>query len=254
MFELDKEKFGAFEASLRKEKRLTQKELADMLFISDKAVSKWETGNTYPDTALLLPLAEILGVTVSELLLCERMSDTASLGKEQVEDLVKNTILFSEENIERSYRKNGLWGLFFVIALLISVVEIFLCYKYCNDLFVQIAIPVYIPLAVIFGAYFCFFAKIRLPHYYDEHKISVYTDGLFEYNLPGMHFNNSNWPHILTAGRIWSIAVMVAFPAACYLADAIFAPLSFVIFLMISLFVFLGGLFIPAYIVGKKYA
>ena len=44
MYEIDKSKFGAFVAQLRKEKGYTQKELAEKLFISDKAVSKWETG------------------------------------------------------------------------------------------------------------------------------------------------------------------------------------------------------------------
>lgn len=44
MFNIDKQEFGAFIAMLRKEKGITQKELAEQLFISDKAVSKWETG------------------------------------------------------------------------------------------------------------------------------------------------------------------------------------------------------------------
>lgn len=44
MFDIDKEKLGAFIAELRKEKGYTQKELADKLFLSNKAVSKWETG------------------------------------------------------------------------------------------------------------------------------------------------------------------------------------------------------------------
>lgn len=44
MFEIDKEKFGAFISTLRKEKGYTQKELAQQLYVSDKAVSKWETG------------------------------------------------------------------------------------------------------------------------------------------------------------------------------------------------------------------
>lgn len=49
MFEINKENFGAFVATLRKEKGLTQKELSERLFISDKAVSKWETGRCIPD-------------------------------------------------------------------------------------------------------------------------------------------------------------------------------------------------------------
>lgn len=46
MYELDKQKFGAFVAALRKEKGMTQRQLAERLYISDKAVSKWETGGS----------------------------------------------------------------------------------------------------------------------------------------------------------------------------------------------------------------
>ena len=67
MKELDKEKMGLFIAQLRREKEATQKELADRLYVSDKAVSKWERGLSVPDISLLLPLAEILGVTTTEL-------------------------------------------------------------------------------------------------------------------------------------------------------------------------------------------
>ena len=67
-FEIDKERFGAFLAQLRKEKGMTQKELAERLFVSDKAVSKWERALSLPDVALLIPLADCLGVSVAELL------------------------------------------------------------------------------------------------------------------------------------------------------------------------------------------
>ena len=55
-------------STLRKEKGMTQKELADMLGITDKAVSKWEHNVAYPDTATIPALAEILGVSVEELM------------------------------------------------------------------------------------------------------------------------------------------------------------------------------------------
>lgn len=67
MFEIDRKEFGAFLALLRKEKGMTQKELAERLYVSDKAVSKWETGVSIPDVSLLLPLSEELDVTVAEL-------------------------------------------------------------------------------------------------------------------------------------------------------------------------------------------
>ena len=68
MYQIDKVSWGAFVARLRREKGWTQKELAERLYVSDKAVSKWETGASLPDTQLLIPLAEQLGVTVTELL------------------------------------------------------------------------------------------------------------------------------------------------------------------------------------------
>ena len=60
--------FGEFLYGLRKEKGMTQAELADMLDLTNKAVSKWETGETMPETAQLVPLSRIFDVTVDELL------------------------------------------------------------------------------------------------------------------------------------------------------------------------------------------
>jgi len=59
---------GAAIKSLRESKHLTQAELAEQLGVSDKAVSKWETGKGFPDSSLLQPLAAALGVSVIELL------------------------------------------------------------------------------------------------------------------------------------------------------------------------------------------
>ena len=64
MYELNKIAFGSFLAQLRREKGMTQKELAACLYVSDKAVSKWERGLSVPDISLLVPLAEQLNVTV----------------------------------------------------------------------------------------------------------------------------------------------------------------------------------------------
>ncbi len=61
-------KFGALLYELRKQKGYTQTELADKLNVSNQAVSKWETGECYPETAILLPLAELFDITVDEFL------------------------------------------------------------------------------------------------------------------------------------------------------------------------------------------
>ena len=65
---------GKFIAGCRKEKGLTQAQLAEKLNITDRAVSKWETGKCMPDSSIMLELCNILGVTVNELLSGERIS------------------------------------------------------------------------------------------------------------------------------------------------------------------------------------
>ena len=59
---------GAIIKKLREEKRITQAELAEQLHISDKTISKWETGKGYPDISLIEPLASALGISVIELM------------------------------------------------------------------------------------------------------------------------------------------------------------------------------------------
>ena len=69
---MNAEKTGALIRALRKEKNLTQQQFADLLSVSDKAVSRWETGKGFPDIGNLEDLAETLGVSVAELLKGER--------------------------------------------------------------------------------------------------------------------------------------------------------------------------------------
>ena len=63
---MEQEKVGKFIAICRKEKQLTQADLAEKLNITNKAVSKWETGRGMPDASILLELSKILDVTVNE--------------------------------------------------------------------------------------------------------------------------------------------------------------------------------------------
>lgn len=73
---MDNIRFGAFLAQLRKEQGMTQKELAVRLHVTDKAVSKWEAGKGFPDVKLLEPLAQVLDISLVELIRGERqMSD-----------------------------------------------------------------------------------------------------------------------------------------------------------------------------------
>lgn len=88
---MDQIKIGKFIAQMRKEKSLTQRELADILCISDKTVSKWENGKGMPEVSLMMPLCEALDITANELLSGERLSqdDYIRKAEENIMTLVK---------------------------------------------------------------------------------------------------------------------------------------------------------------------
>ena len=71
---MDQIKIGKFIADCRKEKKITQMQLAEKLGITDKAVSKWERGIALPDSSIMLEVCEILGITVNDLLSGEVVS------------------------------------------------------------------------------------------------------------------------------------------------------------------------------------
>ena len=93
---------GKFIADERKKKGYTQTDLADKLGISNRTVSKWETGNGFPDVSLLLPLCEELGISVNELLSGERLSKDDYEKRAEVnmvEIIAKNGKVSREERI-----------------------------------------------------------------------------------------------------------------------------------------------------------
>lgn len=70
---MNQKKTGSFIGSMRREKGYTQNQIAEMMGISEKTVSKWECGNGLPEVSLMLPLCDLLGISVNELLLGERL-------------------------------------------------------------------------------------------------------------------------------------------------------------------------------------
>ena len=78
---MDQKKIGAFIAEMRKPRQLTQHDLADIIGISDKTVSRWETGRGMPEVSLIIPLCNVLGITATELLSGNRPSDNGRVQK-----------------------------------------------------------------------------------------------------------------------------------------------------------------------------
>ena len=93
---MDQIVIGKFIAAERKRKGYTQRQLADILDISDKTISKWERGNGFPEVSLLLPLCNELDITVNELLSGERVSEEEYLKK--AEENMVNLVREAQES------------------------------------------------------------------------------------------------------------------------------------------------------------
>ena len=92
---MDQVKIGQFIKTMRKEKNFTQREIAERLNISEKTVSKWETGNGLPEVSLMLPLCVLLEISVNELLSGERLDE-----KRYFEKAEQNIMSLIEEKAE----------------------------------------------------------------------------------------------------------------------------------------------------------
>lgn len=249
---MDKESFGLFIAEQRKEKNLTQKELADKLLISDKAVSKWERGLSFPDITLLEPLAELLSVSIVELMEGRKISMDENFKSKDVEQAVQTTIEMGEAEDKEKRKRYFVERLITVVCfVLLGAAE---CFIVCTTFdFERLGTYLLLPvgLSAAFGVYIWLFMKERLPNYYDENKINQYSDGFFRMNVPGVYFNNSNWKHILHGLRIWTALFTALYPIAIYLEEK-FLELNSVAMLPICL-CSVFTLFIPIYAMGKKY-
>lgn len=253
MQDIDNEKCGAFIAQLRKQKGLTQKQLAQKLMLSDKAVSKWERGLSMPDISVLIPLSQILEVTTTELLYGERMG-TDTMAIEDVEKLVYSAISLSdqEDTTQKKERKRKHIAIFIGCVLAVVLETILLLTMGYTPNMLSLDLLTVELLTLIFGAWFGIFAKEKLPAYYDQNKINAYSDGIFRMNVPGVYFNNSNWPHIRAVCSIWMHVCAVAFPIGYLIISQLSAVVWNYLRLPLQLGIFLS-FFAAIYVVGKKY-
>ena len=157
MYQINNEKFGHFLAEVRKEKQMTQKDLADKLFVSDKTVSKWERGNSMPNVTLLIPIADVLGITVTELLQGEKLKENKTLNSDVVETLVVNSLDLSLRDTIRQRKKN--WIFAFLISIGVVVIEAILL-TVSGISIEQMGDSLYISLLMLlFASWLCIFAK-----------------------------------------------------------------------------------------------
>lgn len=130
---MDKESFGGFVAALRKEQGLTQKDLAEKLNLTDKAISKWERGLSYPDISMLEPLADTLQVSVLELLKGERIPSQEMFTFAEAKEMFQDSLNISDAEISRKHTKNKIIILSGCVILMLFISILLNIRNYMSD-------------------------------------------------------------------------------------------------------------------------
>lgn len=124
---MNQEKIGKFIAKCRKEKNMTQQELALKLDITDRAISNWENGRRLPDYSVIEKLCNELDITINELFACEKISnkDYKEKSDKNIVNIIKNNELYNK-------KKQRLHLLDFYIS--ITLILFFLLYSFYKDI------------------------------------------------------------------------------------------------------------------------
>lgn len=196
---MDCEKIGNFIMQNRKAKKLTQKQLADKLCVTDRAISRWERGVGTPDISLLITLGEILEVSVNEILLGEKIEN---ITKEQSDKILVDSIsLYKKNDIKKTVKIYFLIMImitslllaitFFNISMIISNLSIYYIFLILGGLFVSLLVftklskdyllkkKIVIITCVVYSISLVFYSFYTGISY----KISGITQYNFSYNL-----------------------------------------------------------------------
>ena len=191
---MDAKKTGALIAALRKEKGWSQTELAERLGVTNKAVSRWETGRGYPDVELLPLLAQELGVAISELLDGERTPEPPQV-EEQMEFLCESTAR------EKKRRWQVTAVLTAVLAFLFTALVVSLWLHARAEEFVEEIIG--LPECVIGAEYDCltYYGQRYVPIFLGEVDCTLGEELVSECQVEG----NGFWGKLFFGEKLWAV-------------------------------------------------
>ena len=186
---MDQIKVGAFLKDLRKEKGITQEQLAEELGVSGRTISRWETGKNMPDISLLVEIAEFFDVSIPEIIKGERKSENMKEETKEVVETMSDYAKAEKEQLIKSFRNMSIIGL---VALLVYMV-MRETGVYDRNIFLQYTYGISESLIYV--------TVVMFP---------LYTTGLlskFRINRGNYKFSSVPWPVMKVLGFIVAFAV-----------------------------------------------
>lgn len=177
---MEQRKIGKFIATERKTQGFTQRQLADQLGISDKTVSKWETGKGLPEVSLMIPLCETLHITVNDLLSGERVSESDYHKK--AEDNMMDLIKENQEN-----KKQMILSLICATITIIAVCSLVIIASYMDlPVPIRVLLIVIACITAVFGIAAAAMLDIKAGYFECPHCKALFVPTMGEY-VKGYH-------------------------------------------------------------------
>lgn len=193
---MDLKKIGKFIANCRKEKKITQEQLAEKLYITDRAVSKWERGLSLPDADKMLDLCNILDISVNELLIGEKinMKDYEKKTNELLVELAKQEELKNKRLITDMWVLTITAFVFYVALIIIS----------CNFLEEGPVLGTIICVSTIVLLFVCFYGfklEVEAGYYECRHCHHIFEEKNYFKLLMAPHMGTSRYQKCPKCGK-----------------------------------------------------
>ncbi len=165
---MDMQKIGKFLAELRREKKLTQEQLGERLGVTNKTISRWETGTYLPPVEMLQLLSEFYNVSINEILCGERLNDEQYKSHAE-ENLAKSlsTSVFTVKEKKDYFKKK--WLKDHVFELIVEIIALIASFVICAIFNEKLCFIIYV-LSLVFAV----FTRNRLAAYIEHHIYDNY--------------------------------------------------------------------------------
>ena len=147
---MDQKKIGSFLKELRKEKGITQEQFAEVLCVSGRTVSRWETGNNMPDISLLVNIAEYFDVSIPEIINGERKSENMNEEVREVAETLSDYATAEKETIIKNIRTHSILGtVAMAVCMVLELANVVSTSKVFELIYVYAQTLVYVAMVMI---------------------------------------------------------------------------------------------------------
>lgn len=148
--------------------------------------------------------------------------------QKEVDALIQKALTFQTEPPERQKERVQKYLPVYLVCSVLGIVEALAVWGFglAETEMAQMSLILGVGFGVVYGAYAFFWMTETLPRYYDENRIAQFAQGAMHIHIPGVYYNNRNWPYVLRAFRVWSMVSMLLLSPCLAAAGMLESPIG----------------------------